>query len=113
MSSLIFFVKIIAFRDGGQKEQDVHFDEFTTLQDFRARVMEQVFGIQEGMHLAIHAPYELRLIWRGVTIREGVSCHTGIINDIDLMKDLSPGGTHPLPEIHAHLIGSMPMPEKE
>jgi hypothetical protein len=95
------------------KDQNVEFDETTTLPEFSERVLAQVFGVKQQLNEAKYAtqvPYDLRLIWCGVHIKPGASWHTGIVQEDDLMKDLSPGTTGNggrLPVIHANLIGEL------
>jgi hypothetical protein len=110
-SSSSHVVQVVA---SNGKDQNVEFDETTTLSEFSERVLAQVFGVKQQLNEAKYAtqvPCELRLIWCGVHIKPGASWHTGVVQEDDLMKDLSPGTTGNggrLPVIHANLIGELP-----
>ena len=93
-----YFVIVLA---SNGKEQEVVFDETTTLAEFRSQIRKEVYGIEGDDDLSTME--DLKLFWCGIHIKEGASWHTGRIDENDLMKDLSPDLKNGYPEIHAHL----------
>lgn len=72
------------------KEARITF-EGLTLAQFRERVSLRLFGIKQLKEQPNEIPRSIKLIWCGRELKEGISWHTGLIEEDDLMTELDPG----------------------
>lgn len=72
------------------KEARITF-EGLTLSHFREKVALQLFGIKQLKELPNEIPRSIKLIWCGRELKEGISWHTGLVEEDDLMTELDPG----------------------